>query len=253
MTARVRDLFQRHALRISCGAIAILGLALWAQSCRLRSAEAAGREARAAAQELELTAKGWEAAARASRKELEETVPGLRAELEAAKHAGAPPLLATRTTASAHWDVDRETLCRENSPGADAVSPRSSPPASTDTAAPGGPSSSGLDVDLELETAVNADELGRIYTVTKAWGAGRLWGFELPRREFAVAKETTTKVDPELQDALNAWRAPKPPRFAFAPRPFRQWRAGWSCGAGAGVAHDGRAAAIVGCLYGAQF
>jgi hypothetical protein len=233
--------------------IALMALGLYVQGRRLRAAELRERTERAAKQDAALEAADWKRAAELSQTELAESLPRLKGELDVAKAEQARLLMA----ASFEGKSDATpVLCVSST----ATTPPTGGPYSIAalTTTEGASSSPFVSVatHVRLQEAVVADELGGIYVkrdVQSALSIGEDWfsGWKpVVGSDLEVEKAS---VDPELTDALAAWRSPKPPRIDLSFRPPGLWRGGWSCVAGGGVTLTGAPAAGVFCGVGPQF
>jgi hypothetical protein len=231
--------------------VAFIALAVYAgflawQNDKLRDKDI---KARAAAQGKMLVDAGWLKGVEASQRELAEMVPALEAELAAAKKAKAPVVVAS------HWEgrgSEVEVPCTVvMGPPAGDMTP---PPHS---AAPGvseAPPSVAVTPHVAIHDAMTFDATGRLYVARKVearLSVGETWMSAWEPIEPDASSRTL--VAPELERAWAAYQNP-PPRVAILPRGIKQWRAGWTCGAGVGygVARGG-ADVTAACIWGLQF
>jgi hypothetical protein len=106
------------------------------------------------------------------------------------------------------------------------------------------------------DDSVVADDAGGIYVkrdVLSALSIGKDWFSGWTPVVGDELEAGKPQVDPELEKAWAAWRAPKPPRIDFSFRPPGLWRGGWSCGPGGGLLVTGSPAVGAFCVWGPQF
>lgn len=179
----------------------LFGAAFAYQTVQLRSARDQIVKARAKEQAAALNAAAWKTAAESASKNFDRIVPGLRAELDAARKAGTPAVIASRFEGHGAAVAVPIQLA---GPASDA-NPRPAAPAEPST---GGADSqvppSAVDVTphVLIEDAVTIDAAGGIYvarkvsarlTVGTSWASA--WAPVTPDAG------TTTVIDPRLKAA----------------------------------------------------
>lgn len=235
--------------RVAAVVALILGIALGVQTCRVNRAHDRDVKARAEAQGKVLVDAGWIKTETAHTKELERLVPSLQAELAAAKTAKAT------IAGTSHWTgtgKEVEIPCTVvMGPQARTDYPQ---PGLPPVGAPGAPPSVAVTPHVRIDDAVALDDAGGIFVARKVQArlsVGESWASEWA--DVTPDAGSTTAVSPEVEAAWRVYRHP-PPRVSLLPRGIKQWRAGWSCGVGAGYGVIGsRAEIVAACLWGVEF
>lgn len=193
--------------RVSLVMALVLAVAVGVQTWRLQREQGRAVDARAAAQDAELSASGWARIAAGSRAELARIVPALEAEIAALKKSGAT------FAGSSHWTGHGTAVAAPctvimGPPAGDTTADLHPPPP---PGQPEAPLTVAVTPHVKIDDAVAIDDAGGIYVarhVAARLSVGESWASEW--EPITADPGSTTAVDPEIGQA---WRAFKNPPY----------------------------------------